>query len=334
MNKYTEEILLKVKADKTDLESIKKDFDKLRVTEVLSPKAKKALEDAFTNTKKKAVELKKINEELEKLEGVKGKDARQLRKALELEKAKLTAGDSLKKGIQEGLVDAGKKAWKTIESVAIDVFNEAKQMMEDIAAYSEGSKVYSAEATSLKMNYGMSGAQAYAAQQASKDTGFGSFDEFVQNYAFATKETQERWQELFQKYEKTYEQDKEIALAFQEFEVEWLDFKKEMGMELIDFFMENKDTIKEVLKGLMHFMEVGLEVFGGLLKWLGDGVRSDSERNQATSDILQSQVNNNRNDYSKSVSVSNTFNGVQSSDRSELVNAGSLTYTQIMEALK
>lgn len=332
-NQYVEEILMNVKVNDTELNEIKKDFDKLKITEVLSPKAKEELKKSYIEKKKQLKEEEKIRAEMAKLEGIKGKDARKARQALAQAQNELNIGDALKDGIQKGLVEAGKKAWKAIQDVAVDVWNEAKQMMQDIASYSANSRMYSSQATSLKMSYGLSGSQAYAAQKASEMSGFGSFDEFVQNYAFATKETQEHWQELFEKYEKSYKQDEEIALAFQEFEIEWSEFKKEMAMELIDFFMENKDTIKTVMKGLIQFMEVGLEVFGGLLKWLGDGVRSDTERNQATSDILQNQVNNNRQDYSKTVSVSNTFNGVQSSDRTSLINAGNLTFEQVMKAL-
>lgn len=471
MNKYVEDVLLNIKVNKTELEKIQEDFNKLKIPELLSPEAKQSLKESYIDAQKRALQLQKINKELIALQNINSNDAEQARAALmsakqelELEdvirsiskekrnapqqemqpqiqtqkeverviekqvqpaetlepqakektkagvvpapvpiiqpaqqsqpqkvdvtthvdmdeiREKYKSGDDLKelknvleslkknvspeakelkskletrkkelesnefstslksglkKGVQEGLIEAGKKAWKAIEDVAIDVWNTAKEMMQDIAAYSSNSRVFSQEATDLKLNYGLSGAEAYAAQQASKDTKFGSFDNFIQQYAFAEEETKQRWQELFQKYQQTYEQDVEIALAFQEFETEWTDFKKEMSMELINFFMENKDSIKAIMKALIKFMEVGIEVFGGLLKWLGDGVRGDEERTAATSDILQNYVNNNTQNYNnKTVSVSNTFNGVQTSDRTELINAGSLTYSQIMKALE
>lgn len=332
---YTEELVLSMQLNKSDVEKIQKQFDDLKIDKLLSPEATKQLKEEYEKRKKEELAIKKINEEIADLKGLDTKEAKAAVRELNKQKRTLekeSVSSILKQGVQKGLVEAGEKAWDGIKKLAESVWTEAKQMLQQMAAFSENSSIYSQEATDLAMNYGLTGAQAYAAQMASKDTGFGSFGSYIENAAFATQETKDRWNTLFEKYEMSYKQDKEIAEEFQHFQTEWQDFKKEMGMEIIHFFMENKDTIKDFLHLGLDFMSFVTKTLGGIAKTLtgNAGVRSADERQAAISDILAGNVSN----YStRTVSVTNTFNGVQSADRVDLINAGLLTYQQVLKAL-
>lgn len=346
---YVEELLLKVKTDKSELEKIQKNFDDLKVTELLSPEAKKELEQAYKSNEERLLKLKEIEKEIAAIKNLTGSAADEALEKLQEAYAQLkgeldantkqtktsSVGDVLKNGVKQGLVDAGKKAWSAIEDFAKDTFKQAVEMMKEIAQYTDNSRIFSEEAANLKLTYGLEGGEAYSLQKALQDVGLSGVDEYLEKGWMLSQEQKDYLEEQLNMYRLSYEQDREIALSFQEFEVEWSQFKKEMSVELIHFFMENKDTIKTTMKVLMDFMEVGLQFFSWFMGlYSQDDTRSDYERNKATSDILNNYVTNNGGNTSKSVSVSNTFNGVQTSDRTDLINAGNLTYQQVIKALE
>lgn len=348
---YTEELLLKVKTDKTELEKIQKDFDELKVTELLSPEAKKELEQEFKRNQERLVKLKQIEQEITKVRQLGGKAAEDalekledayklLSKEIDKDKAKSAGAKSdvgkvLKDGIKDGLVDAGKKAWKAITDVAKDAFKQAVEMMRDMVRFSDSSRIFSEEAANLKLTYGLEGEEAYALTNALKDVGLGSVEEYLEKGWMLNEKQTKYLQEQITLYKDSFKQDEEIALEFQNFEVEWKQFKKELSIELIHFFMENKETIKSVMKMLMNFMQGVLKFVSWFMDvYSTDDTRTDSQRREATSDILQSYSITNGGNSTRTVSVSNTFNGVQSTDRTELINAGSMTYQQIIEVLK
>ena len=67
-----------------------------------------------------------------------------------------------------------------------------------------------------------------------------------------------------------------------------------------------------------------------IVKYLGGGERSSSERLAASSDIINSYSSSNRN---TSVKIDNTFNNVAKEDQTWLSNAGQMTYEQVIQAL-
>lgn len=348
---YVEELLLNIKVDKTELEKIQKDFEDIKAVELLSPEAKEDLEKAFKQNESRLTKLKEIEKEIAQISKLSGKAAEEtldqlldaydeLKKELKKEDdksagAKYNVTKTLKDGIKKGLIDAGEKAWDTIKKFAEDTFKQAVEMMKEIAAYSDSSKVFSEEATNLKLTYGLEGSEAYALQKALQDVGLSGIDEYLEKGWMLNQEQRDYLEEQLKMYKRSYESDQEIALAFQKFEVEWSQFKKEMSVELIHFFTENKDTIKTVMSALMTFMEAGLQFFSWFASVFGtDTSRTDYAKTAATSDILNNYVTNNGGTSSRSVSINNQFNGVQTSDKTDLINAGSLTYEQVIRALE
>lgn len=232
-NSYTETLQLSVTIDKSELQRIQQEFDRLHIGG-LDKKDAETLKKAYTDHQARLEQIKKIEEDISKLRGVQTKEAEQAIKDLEEAKAKLTAGTGTEKKetfaskvssgmgevktmmIQKG-VEILQKIGDGFKQLISDITQRAFEMMDTIASYSANSRIFSQEATNLKLNYGLTGAQAYAAQQASQLTGFGSFDSYLENQWFATKEQREEWQKLYKQYEKSYEQDEKVALEFQAF---------------------------------------------------------------------------------------------------------------------
>lgn len=346
MKEYKKTIIIEPKIDESKAKQIERSVENMTVKKFLSDDAQKQVEEFAKKNAEIEEKIDLTRQALRDIENFKGPEFDKLRN--ELNEYLKSLGYSEKEerpgGLKAGWKDffssigkyaqqQGQKLFNSALKFLGDIYDEAKQMMDDIASYSEKSMTFSSEATNLKLSYGLSGAEAYAWSQAAKDVGFSSFDDYLENFMYATDETNERLQTLVKKYEETYEQDVEVAQAYQQFQAEFEDFKKQLQMELIDFFMENKDTIKAALELGMTFMEAMLQLVGWIAQALSEGHdRTEYERTSAISDIYNNygaQATNNTN-----VKIDNTFNGVSNNDRGMLIDAGSATYRQILEALK
>ena len=96
--------------------------------------------------------------------------------------------------------------------------------------------------------------------------------------------------------------------------------------------MQNKDAIMNGIKFIMSCLDGLLKLTNGIFSLFSSGrERTDSERTQATADILGLQSTTNvAND--RSINISNTFNGISQKDQTWLANAGQLTYQQVIAA--
>ena len=333
--------VLKVKVEDTEVQRLKRETDDMTSLQFIDKDQQEAFKKVVNDAKILNAQTELIKKNLQELEGLKGPEAESIRKQFEAQLEALT-GEKAKErkeaeekelkdfydSIEEFTKNKLNRIANNIQQFFTDIYNDAKEMMSNIAAFSEKSGIFSSEATGLKLSYGLSGAEAYAWSQAAKDVGFSSFDDYLENFMYATDETNERLQKLVEKYTETYEQDKEIAEAYQKFQTEFTDFKKQLQMELIDFFMNNKDTIKTVLQATIEFMKAMLQLVGWIVNFLSGGhERSASERASSLSDIY----NNYGAASNTNVKIDNTFNGVGSNDKNMLINAGSLVYRQALQ---
>lgn len=246
---------------------------------------------------------------------------------------------------------AGKRAFAKMQSSIIDFASSAKEAIinfvndaieaiQEMATWDlQNSKVFNQDAVEMYMQTGLQGADAYGMSKALETQGFGNVDDFIEAMPFMNQEQLEYMQEIAEINAKQYEEDLEVAQAFQEFQVEYDKFKQELQKSLIDFFMENKDTIMAILEGMMNFLSAILNVVDGIFGlFSGPRERSEQEKKQATADILgvssSTLTNNNTTNNTSNVNVNNTFNGVGQQDQSWLANTGQMTYQQIIEALK
>lgn len=344
MKEYKKSIIIEPKIDESKVNEIEQSIKEMTVKKFLS-------EDAQQQFEKFAKETNIINEKinltkkaLNDIKDFKSPEFTGLRKELEsylvslegsgTKKGKVDLGwDKFFNGMTQKAIQLGKTIYNEAKKFLEDLYDEAKEMMEELASYSETSSVYSSEATNLKLSYGLSGSEAYAWSKAAKDVGFSSFDDYLENFMYATEETNQRLQMLVKKYEETYEHDVEVANAYQKFQESFKDFKTQLELEIINFFMDNSDLIKSTLELATVFMEDMLKLVGWIVQHLSSGRdRTEYERAASIADIY--------NNYGASattntnVKIDNTFNGVSNNDRGMLIDAGSMTYRQILEALK
>ena len=246
------------------------------------------------------------------------------------------AGKNAFNNMQRKIADFATKAKDAI----IDFVNDAIEAMQDMAAWDlQNSKVYNQDAVNMYMQTGLQGADAYGMSKALETQGFGSMDDFIEAMPFMNQEQLAYMQEIAEINAKQYEEDLEVALAFQEFQVEYDKFKQELQKSLIDFFMENKDTIMTILEGMMNFLGAILNVVDGIFGlFSGARERSEEKKKQVIADILgvssSTLTNNNTTNNTSNVNVNNTFNGVGQQDQSWLANTGQMTYQQVIDALK
>ena len=246
------------------------------------------------------------------------------------------AGKKAFGNMQNKIADFASKAKEAI----INFVNDAIESMQEMATWDlQNSKVFNQDVVDMYIQTGLQGADAYGMSKALETQGFGNMDDFIEAMPFMNQEQLEYMQEIAEINAKQYEEDLEVARAFQEFQVEYDKFKQELQKSLIDFFMENKDTIMTILEGLMNFLGAILNVVDDIFRLFSDPrERSEQEKKQATADILgvssSTLTNNNTTNNTSNVNVNNTFNGVGQQDQSWLANTGQMTYQQVIEALK
>lgn len=372
MDEYVKTLKLKLAAefDKNKLDDVRKEFEDLEAVK-LGLFDKKELDDAkraFEDFKEKEFEIQKLKQAISEI-SMFDKDSARLRELKaelnELEDSDEDDGeyiedkkDSFSGGFKEAfdewknetvsLSDVGRKAFesmsnaisnfgrKALESIKSFV-SDAIESIKEMAKWNiSQSSTYNPEAVSLYMETGLKGSDAYAMQTALESQNFSSMQDFYEAMPFMTKQQLDYMQETLTIAKENYENSIDDSMKFEEFSKEYDLFKKELQSEFIEFFTENSATIKAFLELGIKAMEFTVKFFGWIMSRFSEGSeRTDSERKQAIADILNvssSSLTNANN--SKTVNMSNTYNGVSKADQSWLANVGQMTYLQIIEALK
>ena len=226
------------------------------------------------------------------------------------------------------------KALATFKQFVSDALEELEEMASwDIT----GSTKYNKAASDMYMNYGLQGADAYAMSKALKATGIDDMETYLTDpMVRGNQALLDAFDEQYDIAKQQYEEDFEVAKAYQEFQKEFDIFKKELQKSLIDFFMANKDTIMNILNFLMQSMEWLVKLVGDIVSIFGGSTqeRTNEQRQAAMNELLGVTNNSNTtNNKQTTVNVSNTYNGVGKTDQSFLQNSGQLTYQQIIEYL-
>ena len=221
--------------------------------------------------------------------------------------------------------------WATKSLEAIKSFvQDALKEMSNMASFSANTTKYNATSSEMLMNWGLSGADAYAVQSALQSTGIGSIDTLLTDPTIS-KELMDAFKKDVDLARKQYEEDIEIAKEYQKFQREFSVFKRELQKEVIDFFMNNKDTIKSFLEITMQSMKTIVKIVAAIGEFLtGEGsykTTSDAERQQITSDILGISTNGGST-KSITMNMNNTYNGVNYQDKQSLIDSDNLRYRQ------
>lgn len=162
--------------------------------------------------------------------------------------------------------------WATKSLEAIKSFvQDALKEMSNMASFSANTTKYNATSSEMLMNWGLSGADAYAVQSALQSTGIGSIDTLLTDPTIS-KELMDAFKKDVDLARKQYEEDIEIAEEYQKFQREFSVFKRELQKEVIDFFMNNKDTIKSFLEITMQSMKTIVKIVAAIGEFLtGEG---------------------------------------------------------------
>lgn len=373
MDEYVKTLRLKLATefDKNKLNDVKNEFKDLEAAKlgIFDEKELKEAEKAFEDFKKKEFEIEHLKEAISEIKMFDKDNAhlKELEASLEkLEEKKEdinnedemeekgTFGSGFKEAFNEwkedtfSMSNVSREAFalmrRSISNFASKALDSIKNFVTDAIEYiksmaswniSESNK-YNSEAVNIYLETGLQGSQAYAMKAALESQNFSSMEEFYEAMPFMTKQQLEYMKENAEIAEKDYDNSVSTSMKFQEFSKEYDIFKKELQSELIDFFMQNSDTIKAFLDVGIKAMEIAVKFFGWIFDKFSTGQdRTDAQKKQTTADILGVQsstlVSNNN---SRNVNVSNTFNGVAKTDQSWLANTGQMTYLQIIQALK
>lgn len=208
----------------------------------------------------------------------------------------------------------------TIVNGLQDVFRESLTELSNIL---ESSQLSNRETRDLAFQYGFTASEAYGFKNALEAVGLESEEDLW----YATEQELREFSDAFQTYSEKYSSlyDTGFFEDLQEFQYQWKMFKDELVLEVVQFFVNNKDLI---VTGL-HALE---SILTGVLKIVNWMLPPDQSKSVSVSDMMASRGYVKTNNTS--ISIDNTFNGVQSTDRSTLINAGQQTYMPIIAAIR
>ena len=308
---YTKE--LQIKVDSREVDALKQKLDTIYVDTI-----KSAMTEFAEGTSKEDIEtLKELKGMLDEL-AESTKPPENVSVVRKLIKDKL--GDMLE-SIGDTLIDFFK-----------DTFNAAKERILDMASYDlQNSLFTNSFAREQALKYGiMDPAQNYALSQAMGELGMSSEEDLM----FMNPAQQEKFAERMGYWSGKYTElaNKDFFRTVQEFQLEWSEFKYDMELGMIEFFMQNKDTIKRVMEVGMQFMEGVLTLLSSILDFFQIS-RSDSQRTAASMEIVRNYTSRTS---TTNVNINNTLNPSSQvlTDKQMLSQAGRLSYAQLIEALK
>ena len=203
------------------------------------------------------------------------------------------------------------------------VFKDAWSDLSEILSYS---RLSNADVRKTALEFGFNPAQNYAYNQTMQLMGLND----IEDLAYMTKSQRSKFQEKFEEYSARYTKlyDSGFFDKLEEFNWEMEEFKQDMEYEVMQWFVDNKDTIRSILDGIMAITRVVTQIFGWLLG--GSQGRRTSEQILAET---ERRLNVNTTNNNNNVRINNTFNGVGQSDKTWLVNAGAMTYEQVIRSM-
>lgn len=308
-------------------------------------KVKEAIKsiDALS-TKEDLEKLVKGLKEASKAEGISSKekkklmsDARYWQRQLTRDKIQESMADFKEgmKGSREAF--SWKKAGEEFASSIDKVLTKAKDALVDLLkdAWSELDNILQYSLLSnqntrnLAFTYGFNASQAYGFDKAMGLMGLQSEEDI----AYLNNAQREKFFTMMNSFSDKYSSlyDKGFFDQYLDFQYEMAEFKEDVKLEIVQFFMDNKDLIKSGMKAIMKLTEGTLKALAWIVDFFKGSTRDASERVAASTDIINNYANNTR---TTDVKIDNTFNNVARQDQGWLVNAGMTVSEQIVRAFK
>lgn len=311
-NSYTKN--LRIDVDTSQLQDLKKQLELLQ-------------KDKLEIAAKELIELDASDpQNLERIE--------ELRKAIEqfTDDIEDINTKDIGKEFKKKLKDIGEDIGDAILDFVKDTFSDALERIQDMASYDLGNSIFiNQEARQQMFEYGITDpAQNYALTQAMKIIGARSQEDLMY-----MKEAQRKvFTETIGRATARYNElaNKDFFKTMQEFNLEWARFKEELEFSMIEFFMNNKDLIKQVMITGMNFMKQTILLLGKIIDFLNIGERSEFERQAALSSILNQYSTSNT--QNNNININNTVNSQDAlGSKNMLETASRYTMAQIKNIL-
>lgn len=307
---------------------------------------KKAVEEIPEDVKKAAEEVKKevekVGDEVKKQTDKTKKELKKspFKKAIsdfssnfrssfkeEVFGKKLNA-EELGKNVGESLGSALSNVIDKIADKLKNLFTSSIQELKEMSSYSlSTSLTVNREARDMALQYGLSDKENYAYAKTSKEMGISS----VEDLYYLTPAQQERFAERIGYYSGKYEElaNKDFFRQYEEYMATMSDFKEDLKMSIVQFIVENKDTIMNVMNFLMKATEAIMNTIAGIARFL-----SVKPTEAQTSSAISDSINN----YSNSskvttVKVDNSFNGISLNDQTTISQSVQRANEQLIQAL-
>jgi len=303
---------LNIQVDTSELDKLKKQLDNLYI-DTLKTDAANIL-SAGPLDAESAAKIKQLSDAIEAtVEDI---------KSIEVNKF---ARDFNKK-----LKEFGEDVLESLGDFFKEIITGSLRRFEQMASYDiSNSIMFNQDAFNQAMRYGISDpAQNYALTQAMERHGIRDETGLMMMSDNLRKAFNESMDYYYNRYQQLA--DKDAFMQFQKFQLEWEMFRTDLEFSMIDFFMQNKDLIKNAMIKGIEFMQKTLII---LDKLLDIGMKSEFEKDAARSEIIGGYSLTNT---STSVNINNTLypSSQTLTDKSMLEKAGSMSYAQLINALE
>lgn len=326
MNEYSKDVKIKFSVDKESLDKVK---EAVKSVDALStkPDYEKLIKDLTAASNKEGISSQdrkqfmmyarywqrqlakdKIRESFEDFnEGMQG-----TREAFSWKKA----GEDFAESIDNVLAKA--------KDALVNVLKDAWSELDNILQYSLLSNEHT---RNLAFTYGFNASQAYGFDKAMGLMGLQSEEDI----AYLNNAQREKFFNMMNGFSEKYASlyDEGFFDQYLDFQYEMAEFKEDVKLEIVQFFMDNKDLIKSGMKAIMKLAEGTLKALDWIVDFFKGNTRDSSDRVAASTDIINNYANNAR---TTDVKIDNTFNNVARQDQGWLVNAGMTVSEQIVRA--
>lgn len=223
--------------------------------------------------------------------------------------------------LQKGFDGIRKKFLADLQSVL-------KDSLEELKTITKYSLMSDQSVREMKLGYGLSSSETFAYDKALSVTGLTSMEDLM----WASGTELKLFKEAFTKYTEYYEQTMtpEYVQKQLEYQTEMSMLKEDIRLSLVDFFLENKDTIIAVMNLSEWALTSLVDGVNAILKFFGqDSVRTTEQMSRDTSNIISNYANKNVN-----VTQTNNYNGIKSTDMTWLQNSTQIAYKQLYAQLE
>lgn len=237
-----------------------------------------------------------------------------------------TAGTTLLVSAAYKLKDLLDKAWEELK----DIFTDAWDELSNVLDYS---RLSNRNIREQAFEFGFTPVQNYAYSQTMEMMGLSSFDDLY----YLTETQWDKFNEKFNEYSTRYQQlyDRGFFEDLEDFNWEMKEWREDIRYEFMEFFMNNRETISEILKFGKDALEILVKIADGVLKFVDKVTPSSTEKKQRQIAEIMGITNNSitNNTKNNTVTFSPTFNGVSGGVQEQLNESLVLMKEQILPAL-